>query len=311
MLSNAIDRQDDALEQFHKIIDSFYLQITQTHQGVGKDKVKRFLTSDDQRFGYPEKEVMLKYTMADLKRWMEHALKESAIDISIVGDIDPDEATNLVAKTLGALPSRHKDKLSLTEERKVFFPQHTKCVSFPYISQTPITHVSIVWAIPDNVNYLDYRKLLVLDYIFENNMRKKLRENRGQVYSPSAHITKNTAFTKYEFFSANVCVQKSLTESVISDIIAIADDIVQNGIDDTQFRLAMNPLMEYINKLDRDNDYWMIVLKESKQYPDKINNSRTYKSFMQGLTTLDIHESAKKYLNPENIYKIIVYPTDF
>ncbi len=94
----------EAATQQQNFYDGLYSQLEHTPEGTVEREIKRFLRSGDVRFGFPDREAMRKLTMDDVKAWLEAPLREGYLEVSIVGNVDPDKALGLVAKTFGALP---------------------------------------------------------------------------------------------------------------------------------------------------------------------------------------------------------------
>ena len=118
-------------------LDELYAQVEHTADGVISDRVFSFLRSDDARFHLPPRADLKRLTLDDLRTWLAQPLKTGYMEVTIIGDVDPDVALKAVAKTLGALPERQAEKPAMTERRGIHFPTGVKSKDFTFTSTTP------------------------------------------------------------------------------------------------------------------------------------------------------------------------------
>src|SRR5262249_42636418 len=137
--------RDDGHKHYFDFLDALYPQIEHTLEGALGSDGFAFLHGGDSRFVLPSLEQMKRLTMSDLKAWMARPLAKGYLEVSIVGDVDPEVALKLVAKTLGALPERDADKPDFASERQTKFPTDSKLKEISIVSQTPCGMVSVYW----------------------------------------------------------------------------------------------------------------------------------------------------------------------
>ncbi len=63
-----------------------------------KIKGDKFLAKNDTRFGLPEPGIINRYTLDDIKHWLVPYFQSSPVEISIVGDFDPENMIELASK---------------------------------------------------------------------------------------------------------------------------------------------------------------------------------------------------------------------
>src|SRR5262249_21923392 len=100
----------EGYKQHVDYFDRLYPQMEHTVEGATATYRLAFLHGGDRRFVTPSRDAMKRLTMDDLKAWMARPLAKGYLEVSIVGDVDPEKVLPMVAKTLGALPERDAAK---------------------------------------------------------------------------------------------------------------------------------------------------------------------------------------------------------
>ncbi len=95
----------EALEQFLGVIDNVYSEREHVLASALVTGATSFLSSENFHFGIPPRDAVRKLTMEDLKAWLAEPLSTGYMEVAIVGDIDPEQALALAAKTFGRFPS--------------------------------------------------------------------------------------------------------------------------------------------------------------------------------------------------------------
>ncbi len=301
--------REEALRQIHKNIEAVYKYSTQTPEGVLGNAGSKLLAGGDERFSLPEYETFMRLTMQDVQAWLEKPLKQSQLEISVVGDFDLGSMEATLAHTFGALPKRDKTKPSYSNERKLSFPHGTKRAELPFKSEIDRAFVSINWPTSDARKPQKARRLAVLAEVFRNKMLKVLRETQGLTYSPSASSHMSLVFPDYGYFSAGTLAETKHMPTLAQGIIQIAADLVQNGVSQEDVDLAMQPILKNLKNDLRDNSYWMnSVLSGSYERPMQLEWCRNRIQDITAITPKDLQDLAKKYLSPNKALQLFVIP---
>lgn len=301
--------REEALRQVHKNIEAVYKYSTQTPEGVLGNAGAKLLAGGDERFALPEYEAFMLLTMHDIQAWLEKPLKQSQLEVSVVGDFDPALVEAILAHTFGALPKRDKTKPSYSNERKLSFPRGTKRVELPFKSELDRAFVSINWPTSDARKPQKARRLAVLAEVFRNKMLKVLREAQGLSYSPSASSHTSLVFPDYGYLSAGTLAEIKHMPALVQGMIRIAEDLAQNGVSQEDFDLAMQPILKNLKNDLRDNGYWMnAVLSGSYERPIQLDWCRQRAKDIASITPKDLQDLAKKYLSPHKALQLFVIP---
>ena len=92
-------------------------QVEHTPEGAVSSSGMRFSAPTTRDSAFRRGKPLRKLTMTDLKNWLARPLAKGYMEVAIVGDIAPERALQLVAKTLGTLPRRDAVKPAFAQER--------------------------------------------------------------------------------------------------------------------------------------------------------------------------------------------------
>ncbi|HHD63459.1 MAG TPA: insulinase family protein, partial [Desulfobulbaceae bacterium] len=67
----------------------------------------RFFAGGNSRYGLPSEEDFMGLTLEQVRQWLSKAFKNDQLDISVVGDVDPEQAVALVRKYFGSRKGRY------------------------------------------------------------------------------------------------------------------------------------------------------------------------------------------------------------
>lgn len=301
--------REESLRQAHKMFDKFYIELAQTPEGIVRNEVERLLTSNDSRFGFPTKEQALNVSLKDIQNWMDEPLKESYMEVTLIGDFnDPIQTLDLVKKSLGALPKRAPEKPTYSKERKVVFPHTNKLHTYPVDSSIPRGLALIYWPTTDGWNYAEKLKLDILADVFDDRMRKEIREAEGLAYSTSSASNMSLDYKKYGRFLAVAFINPSNADDVLEKMQDIAEDLALIEITDEEVERALNPHIKNADLEFRSNAFWLTYIGFSQEQPRVLQRLREKKAILEKLTRADIQEVAYKYLKPEKGIPVKVLP---
>ncbi len=238
----------EAQQEFLSALAGFYAQFEHTPEGAVSIDVAPFLRSGDPRSVLPPREVEQKFTMDDLKAWLAEPLRSGYMEVSIVGDIDPDAALRSVAKTLGALPKRAAVKPSFAKERQIRFPAAPKNKEFQFVAQTPRALSLVYWPTDGARNVARDLRTGILANVLADRVRIKVRQELGATYSPSVTSFSPDAFPDYGFVQAQLTVEPKQAVEIGRLVAKIGVDVAANGISDDEFQRAIKPDAEFARR---------------------------------------------------------------
>tara|TARA_R110002096_G_scaffold114770_11_gene248858 strand:+ start:15100 stop:17910 length:2811 start_codon:yes stop_codon:yes gene_type:complete len=301
--------REEGDRQFQKALDQLYQQLKHDPNGVMADEVAAFLHGNDPRFGYPERDEMAKRNSAEAKSWVQPQLDSAYLEISVVGDFDLDTAIDAVARTFGTLPEREAAKPDYAAERKVAFPADVDSKKFEFESTIPKSMVLVYWPTADMSDIQRTRRLGLLSSIFRDRLRKKVREELGDAYSPYARNSSSETYTDYGYLFALVEAAPDQAEKLSVVIKQLGTDLAAGGTDQDELDRSKLPLLTQIAEYRRTNNYWLsMVLAMSQEQPDRLDWARSFVDDYESISVEEINALAKDYLDSESSLEVLIMP---
>jgi len=301
--------REEAVRQYRKAIPEIFTQLDHTLEGAFQHATA-WLRGGDGRFAVPTQEQLLAYEVADVKSWLSQELSKSYLEVSLVGDLDPEATIALVAKTLGALPTREDAKPALSQNRSTPFPERPTKKTINYQSKIPRAASVVLWktiGLTDNIG--ESRRLNALAQVLDDRMRKKIREELGASYSPSANARLNDAYPDYGFVQAVSLGKPEDAVKVAQLIVKIAADLHKNGVTEDEFERAITPILTDVPKPLRENGYWLdSVMIRSQEEPKRLKWAQGREADYKAITVQELSALAKKYLAPSNAIQLVIAP---
>jgi zinc protease len=296
----------EGYKQYLDYLDRLYPQMEHTLEGALGSEGFAFLHGGDPRFAMPSLEQMKSLTMEDLKAWMARPLAKGNLEISIVGDVDPEIVLQLVAKTLGALPERDAAKPDFAKERETKFPTDAKLKEIAISSQTPCGLVSVYWPTAGERDIHNKRRVAVLADVLNERLRVKVRKELGATYTPSVNTYTSVGFLDYGYLEALLTVDPQRVAEIGPLVASIGADLANGKISDDEFERAMKPTLAALG--DLNNGYWLNALADCQEHPQSLENVRSRTAEYQSMTKAEIETLAKQLLAKDKATTIVVTP---
>lgn len=298
----------EALRLLEKNIGPFYARLGTVVEGPLQTEAPRRLANGDPRFGLPPQPDVMSRTVDEMKAWLGAEFARGALEIAIVGDFDPAEATAAVARTFGALPPREA-KPAYTAERKATFPAQQLAESYVVVTEIPKGIVQLNWPATDSRDARLARRLNLLGSVLQDRLRVKIREEMGDTYSPNAGTNLSDTFTGYGFIGAQAVVDPAKARAVADAMRAAATSLYENGVTEEELTRAKQPALTAIRQSMRTNPYWLgSVLSAAQEQPERLEWARTRLSDTESITAAELSALAKQYLDPAKVHEFLSLP---
>ena len=298
--------RDEAERQFRKALPIMAMQVTTTPQGVFGMRGQRIVMGGDTRFGLDDPMKLGNYKTAEVKEWLAPFLKESAMEISIVGDFDPAALQPMLLQTLGALPQRQTTRPDYAAAREIpamaAGPHRLE-----YQSKIPKALNLVFWPTCDRSDIRKARRLSVLGEVLGDRLRVKIREELGEAYSPNAGSQNSDTFKNVGYVMSYSPGDPAQSAEVVKRIVAIADELAQKGATEEEFQRALKPTLSGLDVQLRDNGYWLgSVLSRCQEKPAVLDWSRSMKDDFHSIKVEEINALAKEYLASARAHQMII-----
>ena len=295
--------------QFFDQIEAAYNNRENTLEGAMRFDGNAFLRSDDVRYILPTKSDLHRLKLTDVAAWLARPLAQGYMEVTIVGDVDPESALQSLAKTIGALPKRDAVKPAFAEARRMQFPTETKAKELNYTSDTPRAVSTVCWPVPGAADTSLFRRLAVLRLVLADRMRVKVREELGATYTPSVMYYAADVYPNYGYLGAQLVVDPSKLPEMGPLSKSVADELANGTISDDEFERAIRPALQDLEAQRRDNGYWLASICDCQERPSALVDIRSKATEYASIKKAEIEALARRYLSPENATVLNISPT--
>ena len=300
----------EAARQAQKGLDQAYKNFEHTAAGPYNLEVPQVLASDDHRFGLPPRDVMFRRNLAEVKAWVLPQLRQGAIEVAAVGDLDVEATIAAVAKTLGALPAR-EPKPALDELRRVSFPATPFTREFTVATEIPKADIRVFWPTTDSRDVRRNRRMNLLADVLGDRLREKIRQELGDAYSPGAGNSAGEVYPGYGYLLAGTTVEPAKAAALNDIIVDLADTLATKGVTDEELERAKQPVLTSLRESARTNGYWLgTVLSRAQEKPELLEWSRNRYADTAAITAAELTALAKQYLGRDRASRVVVKPAE-
>ena len=303
--------RSQGLDQFKAISGEIRrLQMAQTF-GVFNTVISRMLRDGDPRFGFPTEEEVAGFSVEHARAFLEPALQDGPMEITIVGDIDPAEAVGVAARTLGALPDRRDTSRAAPGADQINFPAPTpEAEIIRFSGQEYQGMANVFWPTDDGRNTHYLRTLHLLRTILRLRATDLFREQEAATYSAAVNHSASTTYEGYGYLWLGLDV----TADQVTRMFAIADelaaDMAAGNITEDELLRARMPIIEGLDEQQRDNQFWTNGLARTQRDPARMDRLRDVASQFEAVTLEEIRALAAEVFDPDAAVRYAVYSQD-
>ena len=284
-----------------------YAAYTASPTGVLSRDLEGLLRAGDRRWQTPSEAQVKALTPAKFRKFWEPLLATGPIEVSVFGDVKPDEAIAAVAKTFGALAPRATVPLAA---QRVRFPAH---VAEPVMRthDGPDNQAAAVIAWPTgggSADLAESRRLDVLAQVFSDRLFDRLRSAAGASYSPYAQSQWPVGLANGGRLLAIGQVAPENVPLFFKLAREIAAELVAAPLSDDELKRFIAPMAQRILRSATGNQYWLIQTSGGTYDQRRLDSARGVLSDFARMTPAELQALAAKYLKPENDWTMAVVP---
>ncbi len=288
-----------SMERFHQMYKAMQGSVDGTYRLVGD----RFFAGGNFRYGYPREKDFFKLTLQQVRKWLGDAFANDQLEISIVGDVEPQQAVALVRKYFGTRKGR-PSKTGSTGP--VVFPSgrhKTIVVSTPVAKAV----LALGWPTDDFWNISKTRRLSVLASLLEDRLRRTIREELGAAYSPVAYNAPSRVDSGYGVLRCLVTVDPGQVALVLNKTRSIVAALAGQGVTAEELQRIVAPILTSVKDLQRTNRYWLeSVMGLSSRHPLQLTWPLTIRRDFASITPAQINSLAAEYLRADKSAMLLV-----
>jgi zinc protease len=284
-------------------------QMDATPSWVAARDWQRLLHPGDARWGTPSREEVETAKPADLKSTLQGPLATGAIEVTIIGDAEPDAVIEAVSQTFGALSPRPAPAL----------PARKTDIDFPAASGAPVerTHAGrsdasiayVVWKTDDFFGDVPgYFSLVLAAEVLKSRLTDQIRVAEGATYSPRAGAFASYVFHGYGYVWCSVETPPDKIASFFANVSRITADMRKDTVTADELLRAKTPILEREKKAQLSNIYWLQGLAGSQADPRRLDVLRSRLPRYKDINVDDIARVAAAYFTDERAWKLVIVP---
>jgi zinc protease len=241
-------------------------------------------------------------TRADIQRFFQSYYRPNNAQVTIVGQINLEEAAGILEKVLGGWQAVPIQKPPLTAPRELPRPEVVKI-------DRSSSQANILWGhLGVNRGNPDYYSLLVMNYIlggggFVSRLMDQIRDNLGLTYGIHSH------FEAREFpgaFEISLETRNQNTNQAVAEIMKELKKFLEKGVTATELAEAKAYLTGSFPMRMDTNAKMVKLLSAIEFYGLGLDYPEKYPQLINQVTEGEILRAARQYLQPEKFLLVVV-----
>jgi len=279
--------------------------------GVLNRDVDQLLRGGDQRFATPTPDQLRAANASEFRRVWSRLLAQGPVEVSVFGDIDPEQTIALLGNTFGALPERDALPEAIAN-RALPGPQPSASpVILRHEGAADQAAALVAWSTGGGSAGLPQsRKLELLAQILGNRLLDSLREADGASYTPFATSDWPLDAESGGYMMALVQVQPDDVDMVFAMAEDIVQDLATNGPTADELQRVVEPVRQGIFRAQTGHTFWLNRIEGGTQDPLRLANLPNLGVDYLATTPDEMRALAQRYLADDRSLKIAVLPQE-
>lgn len=297
--------REEAYQLSRERFGQMYDQMESSVEGALQLKGERFLAGGNAGYGLPPREEFMRLSLPEVQAWLAPLFAQSPLEVSVVGDVRPEEVVTLAARYLATL------------ERTPAPAPVAESLTFPAGQQleaqvpTAIDKALLVlgWPTADYWDIARTRRLNILSAVLDDRLRLEIREKLGAAYSPTVYNQPSRVAQGYGVLRAMLTVDPARAEELAERVLAVASELAEKGVQEEELRRSLGPSLTSIKDMMKTNRYWLeSVLTLSSRHPEQLAWPLSIERDFAAIKAEEISALAARYLQPAKAAKILFRP---
>ena len=293
---------------FLQTINNMFASLRATPGSALSADLGAILSDNDPRFSLGKVEDFRALTFDKLKADISERLKNGAIEIGLVGDLDEDKAIALVGRTFGALPAREAEFRDWADRRERPFTASTAPRVLRHTGLKDQALVTVHWKSRDATDPVDAAGLELLERVVRLELTETLREKLGKAYSPGANSALSFTWKDYGTFSISVSVAVNEVPAARGAVAEVLAGLAAQPIDADLLLRARAPMLEDYDNALKTNAGWLALVDRAQTEPDRIERYVKGKDRVLAITPAQLQALAARYLAAQGGVEVTVLP---
>jgi zinc protease len=250
-------------------------------------------------YDLPPREVFTAVRSADFAKALRPALTEAPMEVTVVGDVDEKAATDLVARTLGALPARDPAPRTRADTWWLRLPETPPApIRATHEGSSEQAMASLTWGlyVAEPSRRREEYALYLLSRVFTDELRRRVREQLGKTYAPDADTSMPDGADQGTL-TATVETRPEDLDAVVAEVRAVAARLAAGEITPEALEAVRRPLLSRADARQSSNDWWASAMSGSARDPQILADAMEYRPILTSLTVDDLKKAAATWLS--------------
>uniref|UniRef100_UPI0025E48109 M16 family metallopeptidase n=1 Tax=Novosphingobium sp. Chol11 TaxID=1385763 RepID=UPI0025E48109 len=293
---------------FHQNMTNYFARLNATPASALSGALSGILSPGDPRFALQPPQDYQKLTFAKLRSDISDRLAHGAIELALVGDLDPDAAIALVGRTLGALPSREAAFRPYETARTRAFTAQRGLAVIRHEGEANQAIVRMVWPTTDDRDPVAAMTLELLQEVAGIAVTDTVREALGTSYSPAVQSALSRVWQDWGTFTINASVNLADVAKTRASIEGTVRSLAERPVDPDVLKRAREPMRERIDNALKTNGGWLALAERAASHPERIDRYLQAKSRLDAITPAALQAMARRYLALDHAVTVLVLP---
>jgi zinc protease len=248
-------------------------------------------------------------TRPDAQAWLKRLITDSPIEVAVVGDVDRETATRLVARYVGALAARPRigDK-TLASLRSLARPQGPIRVGESIDALTPQAAVLTGFFGADLRDIRDTRLLNMAARVLSTRMLKTIRQDKQLVYSIRASSEPAVVYPGFGFFVAIAPTEPAKAPALAAAVEEAYAAFAKDGPTPDELEVARKQIANLLDEEMKTPDFWLgrlsVLDYRGLGLDDVLDAPAQYQAF----TGAQIQAAFVQHDRPEARFQVVITP---
>jgi zinc protease len=268
-------------------------------------RISGLLRSNDRRWALPTADDLRLARLEDFRHLLTAELEQAPIEITIVGDVDVDNAIQRVANTFGAM-KRSPAKLTYVPDGP--FPRaSTRPVVVYHQGREDQGAAAIAWPtvdmLPDGRRFY---ALTMLAEIMNTRLFERLRPVLGTSYV--SHVASWQSEDGPQSSSAIVAqadVSPQVSQEFFDEVLKLAAELRSTPVSQEEFDRAQKPRVARLEASIPTNGFWAHWVDLSQRDPRRLDFAKNALAYLKSVTPQDVRVAATTYLRDDASWRVV------
>lgn len=247
-------------------------------------------------------------TMRSAQAWLDRLVATAPIEVSIVGDIQLDDAMDLARMYLASLPPR----APMDPDRASAFPavpppESDRGAEVTIRTQTPAAGVVAGFLASDGGALRETRLLQLASRTLSSRLIEQLREKDRLVYSIGAQLLPGEAFPGYGILLAGSATDPARAVELADGIEAIFAAFAGQGPTEEELATAKAQMAKTLSEVMEEPGYWASQLSTLRKRGRSLDDFTTALEAYASFTRDEVQENFARYHARPKV-RVIVRP---